>query len=220
MRNEYRSKEPYSPKKLRYCQGLRLSTPQHMALNTENIVISVPPQIQQIAEINRTEKQVLAQIMHLDSSDKGCFATNKYLAKALDLSERHIQKIIRKLKDLGLLSISIMNRCFRRIFCLVEKVKKKILEQAKENAVPPDRRRFAYNKKKENIFNSYAKKITIDKFQKEKESREEFDAYCNEREATDSIRIRRHYNNQSETIAASSWQQLKAKILNKFSLNA
>lgn len=53
-------------------------------------------------ELNALDKIVFTEIRSLDDEIKGCWASNKYLAKFCQCSESNITKTVRKLKELGL----------------------------------------------------------------------------------------------------------------------
>jgi hypothetical protein len=55
--------------------------------------------------INPTETILLGMIDGLVSEDRGCFATNAYLAEKLNLKPRRVQVMLAKLKDLGLIRV-------------------------------------------------------------------------------------------------------------------
>ncbi len=54
-------------------------------------------------EINSTEVNLLATIDSLASTENGCFASNQYLSEKLGVSEDHIKRMLRKLKQLKLI---------------------------------------------------------------------------------------------------------------------
>lgn len=56
--------------------------------------------------LNALEKIILVEIDSLDNGEKGCFASNQYLADFCQCSERKIRDAIAKLKEYGYLYVS------------------------------------------------------------------------------------------------------------------
>jgi hypothetical protein len=61
----------------------------------------IPKHIWLDANLSITEKCLLVEIDSLDNDDKGCFASNAYLGKFLNLSEKRIANMIVELKKRG-----------------------------------------------------------------------------------------------------------------------
>ena len=62
--------------------------------------IWIPKEIYLNDDLNWTEKILLIEIDSLDN-EKGCYASNEYLAKFLSKSKRHIQRSLKTLKENG-----------------------------------------------------------------------------------------------------------------------
>jgi len=58
----------------------------------------IPKEIWLNTDLSIIEKVLLVEIDSLDNSDKGCFASNEYLAKFVQLSEGRVANIISDLK--------------------------------------------------------------------------------------------------------------------------
>lgn len=56
--------------------------------------------------LSALEKIILVEIDSLDNGEKGCYASNKYLAEFCQCSERKIRDAIAKLKELGYVYVS------------------------------------------------------------------------------------------------------------------
>lgn len=56
-------------------------------------------------KLNALDKVILTEIDSLDNSDKGCYASNKYLAEFCQCSENKVSKTISKLTELGYIEI-------------------------------------------------------------------------------------------------------------------
>lgn len=63
--------------------------------------IWIPAYIWLSEGIGVNEKVLWANIDSLESPDRGCFATNGFLAKILNVSEKHVSRMISKLVKLG-----------------------------------------------------------------------------------------------------------------------
>ncbi len=58
----------------------------------------IPKEIWLNTDLSIIEKVLLVEIDSLDNSDRGCFASNEYLAKFVQLSEGRVANIISDLK--------------------------------------------------------------------------------------------------------------------------
>ena len=63
--------------------------------------IWIPKEIWLDTELNATDKVILAEIDSLDIDDKGCYASNEYLADFCQCSERKVTEAISKLTNKG-----------------------------------------------------------------------------------------------------------------------
>lgn len=62
--------------------------------------IWIPKELYLTKELNWTEKLLLIEIDSLDTEDH-CFASNKYFAEFIGVTQRRVQQCINKLKELG-----------------------------------------------------------------------------------------------------------------------
>ena len=97
------------------------------------------------------EKALLVEIDSLDN-EEGCFANNKYFAEFLGISERRVQELLKKLKDLGYIQISFShnpgeNAMDNRVIRVVpaaypqpEGAARKTAQGGAENRVPPTKK--------------------------------------------------------------------------------
>ena len=67
--------------------------------------IWIPKEIWLNKELSPTEKILLAEIDSLDNGN-GCYASNEYFAKFFDLTVRRIQQYLKRLTEIGYISIS------------------------------------------------------------------------------------------------------------------
>lgn len=91
--------------------------------NPRFIGIFIPVEILDLPELNSTDIIMLSWIDALDdpkNSHSGCFASNKYLADRLKLQENTVNKIISKLKDLGLIRQVSFDGRIRVLTCCKE----------------------------------------------------------------------------------------------------
>lgn len=63
--------------------------------------IWIPKEIYLSKELNWIEKILLFEIDSLDTEEDHCYASNKYFAEFLDVTERRIQQCLNHLKELG-----------------------------------------------------------------------------------------------------------------------
>jgi hypothetical protein len=61
----------------------------------------IPKEIWLNTDLSIIEKVLLVEIDSLDNSDRGCFASNEYLASFVQLSEGRVANIISDLKKRG-----------------------------------------------------------------------------------------------------------------------
>jgi len=71
--------------------------------------IWIPIEIWEHKELVPLEKILYAEICSLGGEKNGCYASNEYFAKHLQVTERRIQQMIQHLKDLKLIYISKFN---------------------------------------------------------------------------------------------------------------
>lgn len=65
----------------------------------------IPKEVWLDSELNALDKIILVEINSLDCGERGCFASNKYLAEFCQCSESKVSKAISKLIDLGYLYV-------------------------------------------------------------------------------------------------------------------
>lgn len=73
----------------------------------ENSYILVPFELSKRKDLGSTEKLIFAELKFLSKDTGYCYATNEYLADILGLSKRNISKILKKLKEKGMIDIDI-----------------------------------------------------------------------------------------------------------------
>lgn len=72
--------------------------------------------------LNALEKIILVEIDSLDNGEKGCFASNQYLADFCQCSERQVSRAISKLTDLGYLKSGGFNGRSRIVRSCLDKM--------------------------------------------------------------------------------------------------
>ena len=65
----------------------------------------IPKEVWLDSELNALDKIILVEINSLDCGERGCFASNKYLAEFCQCSESKVSRAITKLIDLGYLKV-------------------------------------------------------------------------------------------------------------------
>lgn len=78
-------------------------TPQEMPRDFTGLWIS--KEIWFNNTLSLEEKCLFAEIQSLDTSEKGCFASNEYFCKFFNLGERALQKHLSRLKNLGFIRL-------------------------------------------------------------------------------------------------------------------
>jgi Mn-dependent DtxR family transcriptional regulator len=69
--------------------------------------IWIPIEVWESTDLHMAEKLVLAEIDSFEKS-QGCFVSNGYLGRFLDLSPSRISQIVSHLKELGYISVEII----------------------------------------------------------------------------------------------------------------
>ena len=82
--------------------------------------VFIPKEIWLSSELTPTEKLVWAEINSLDR-EFGCVADNAHFQKILQLSKRQIQEYIKRLKDIGFISVKINKAKDTRVMRIVGK---------------------------------------------------------------------------------------------------
>ncbi len=90
----------------------------------KTVIIKISQKINNLENLNRTDKEVLSQIQFYDNS-KHCHATNNRLADDLGICVRQIQRIIKKLELLGYLVRELWDGCTRIIKTITKEIGKK-----------------------------------------------------------------------------------------------
>lgn len=65
--------------------------------------------------LNGTDREMLSMIKNLDNG-RGCTASNNYLSNILGISDRQVQNVLKKLKDMKLVNIILKNNTDRQMF--------------------------------------------------------------------------------------------------------
>lgn len=116
----------------------------------------IPKDIWLHQELSMLDKVLLVEIDSLDQTDRGCYASNKYLADFCGCSESAISKSISKLTKLGLISCQNFDGRQRElksnIGCLIKNTTEhsKIYEAGKENLLQSN----IVNNKENNTINN------------------------------------------------------------------
>lgn len=77
----------------------------------------IPKEIWLSEELSLMEKVLFTEIQSLDN-ERGCFASNRYLAGFFGISERQIRTYVSSLQKKGFVKVTIRNRNERVIRCL------------------------------------------------------------------------------------------------------
>lgn len=134
----------------------------------------IPSEVYLDGRLNALEKIILAEIDSLDVGEKGCFATNQYIASFCQCSERKVTEAISKLIRFGYIRQENFNGRSRILrSCLANSARQDSKKcEAEEN--------IHYNKINIDINNSYKKDATR-RSTFTPPSVEEVAAYCRER---------------------------------------
>ena len=73
----------------------------------------IPREIWETPKLGVVEKTFFGEIFALDGED-GCFASNEHFCKMFGVKERQVRNYIKKLKDLGLITVEIDKNKDRR----------------------------------------------------------------------------------------------------------
>lgn len=96
----------------------------------------IPNEISSDFNLNLSEMKVLATIKALDKQNK-CFATNSYIAECLQLSTRHVSRIISSLEKKGYIAIENKNSFKRKITVQIKRaVQVQVQEKQTEKVIP------------------------------------------------------------------------------------
>lgn len=69
----------------------------------------IPKEVWLDERLNMLDKGILAEIDSLDNSEEGCFASNEYLAKFCQCSERKVSDSVSKLVSLGYVKMALFD---------------------------------------------------------------------------------------------------------------
>jgi hypothetical protein len=162
-----------------------------MTKTIKDIIIKIPAKIAKIAKehkLNRTETEALAQVDYLNNGD-GCTATNAYLGVYIGKTSKTAQRVIAKLITLGLVTAKYINKFKRILTTTFEKVTEKLVEAVKEvghfvhKITSKCGDIFTYKKQSKSFNNQEIKgyqKIELKVYQYDHETKEQFEARCNE----------------------------------------
>jgi predicted transcriptional regulator len=166
-----------------------------MTKTIKDIIIKIPAKIRELTnsyKLNRTQLECISQIDFLNN-EKGCTCTNESLAFYLGKKKRQVQRVIKSLIDLGLVIAEYENQFKRTLKTTFEKVTKKIeevVEKAKEtlrhfapNIMSKAHDFYNYKKQSKSFNNQEIKgyqKIELKVYQYDHETKEQFEARCNE----------------------------------------
>ena len=141
----------------------------------------IPKEVWLDTDLNALDKIILVEIDSLDSEERGCFASNKYLAEFCQCSESKVSRSISKLTKLGYVSVKSFNGRCRVLKSLLKNVQGSLGKKARQtckqdslgnNPRQPRQKAEADSAKKQaiNIDNNIDIKKEINKERKEKSS--------------------------------------------------
>lgn len=125
----------------------------------------IPKKVWLDTDLNALDKIILVEIDSLDNGEKGCYASNKYLAEFCQCSESKVSRSISKLVKLGYISFKSFNGRCREIKSLLEKKQGSLGKKARQTGQKSE----AESAKKQaiNIDNNIDNNIDIKKERKE-----------------------------------------------------
>lgn len=134
----------------------------------------IPKEVWLDTDLNALDKIILVEIDSLDSEERGCFASNKYLAEFCQCSESKVSRSISKLTKLGYVSVKSFNGRCRVLKSLLKNVQGSLGKKARQtckqgslgnNPRQPRQKAEADSAKKQaiNIENNIDNKIDIKK---------------------------------------------------------
>lgn len=137
----------------------------------------IPKEVWLDTDLNALDKIILVEIDSLDSEERGCFASNKYLAEFCQCSESKVSRSISKLTKLGYVSVKSFNGRCRVLKSLLKNVQGSLGKKARQickqgslgnNPRQPRQKAEADSAKKQanNIDNNIDNKIDIKKERK------------------------------------------------------
>lgn len=91
----------------------------------------IPKEVWLDKRLNALEKVVLVEIDSLDSTESGCFASNKYLAEFCQCSETKISNAISKLIELGYIKVRSFDGRVRELQSRLTKTAKQTYKKCK-----------------------------------------------------------------------------------------
>lgn len=120
--------------------------------------IWIPAEIWLDERLSALDKIILVEIDSLDSSEEGCFASNKYLSEFCQCTETKVSTAINKLINLGYLEVVKFDGRKRYLKSRIKKIKRQTLKNLKA-----DFKKFKYinivNNKDNNIINNKKENI-------------------------------------------------------------
>lgn len=173
-----------------------------MTKTINDIIIKIPKYINKLAGLNRSDRECLAQLDFLNNDD-GCTASNKHLGAYLDKHHRTVQTIIAKLRDLGHITVTIINKYKRIIKTNFEKITKPALKPSPDQQEGTAKQRGRYGERppyitsKSNSKSLYKRSLNM--YQGNKETIADFEARCEERNQLGDVNIIKGYNKRNNT---------------------
>jgi len=107
------------------------SSSQQNEQNSDYTGIWIPREILETPELTLSAKLVWAIVHALDTKERGCYATNAYFMKRLDIGERGLQNALAVLKEFGLIFIEQISGYGRVIRCAVKAFTRNIFKKVK-----------------------------------------------------------------------------------------
>ena len=92
----------------------------------------IPKEVWLDTDLNALDKIILVEIDSLDSEERGCFASNKYLAEFCQCSESKVSRSISKLTKFGYVSVKSFNGRCRVLKSLLKNVQGSLGKKARQ----------------------------------------------------------------------------------------
>ena len=160
----------------------------------------IPKEVWLDTDLNALDKIILVEIDSLDSEERGCFASNKYLAEFCQCSESKVSRSISKLTKLGYVSVKSFNGRCRVLKSLLKNVQGSLGKKARQtckqdslgnNPRQPRQKAEADSAKKQaiNIDNNIDNNIDIKKESKKERRFSPQQVESNKKENLDSTQV-------------------------------
>ena len=112
----------------------------------------LPAKVRYDKNLSGMAKLLYCEITALSNATGVCFASNKYFAELYDIEPRHVQRIIKQLKDTGYITVSITAK--KREICITDRVTNMSCEGDKNVVAEGDKNVTHNNTSNNNIYNN------------------------------------------------------------------